>query len=230
MGLGKTIQASCFLQMLHRNFHQRGPFLIIAPLSTVVNWQREVTLWTDLDAVLYYGSQEDRKIAREHEFFYADREKSAGYKLEVVITTPETALAYDAKDSFRGGRELSKIHWDAVIIDEAHKCKNYDSKFTSVLREEYSYRSCLLLTGTPLQNNVDELWTLLNFVDRTEFADREAFNAKFGDLKSAKQLDALHAKLKPYLLRREKENVEKSVPPKQEILIEVELTSIQVTP
>ena len=75
MGLGKTIQTACFLEMLHGTFQQRGPFLIIAPLSTVVNWQREIAAWTSLDAVLYVGSAEDRFIAREHEFYYADREK-----------------------------------------------------------------------------------------------------------------------------------------------------------
>ena len=78
-----------------------------------------------------------------------------------------------------------------------------------------------------MSNSLDELWTLLNFVDKKVFANKDSFTAKFGELKSAAQLQALHAKLKPYLLRREKEHVEKSVPPKQEVLIEVELTAIQ---
>lgn len=149
--------------MLREVFHQRGPFLIIAPLSTVVNWQREVLTWTDLDVVLYYGSQEDRKIARDYEFVYCNHKKK-GYKLEVVITTPETAAAFDSKTSSRNNRELSKIQWNAIVVDEAHKMKNHDSKFNTVIREEYKYHSCLLLTGTPLQNNIgSELQPLVLF-------------------------------------------------------------------
>lgn len=139
--------------MLLSVFHQKGPFLIIAPLSTVVNWQREVLAWTELDVVLYYGSQEDRKIARDYEFFFANQKKK-GYKLEVVITTPETAATFDSRNSFRNSRELSKIHWGAIVVDEAHKMKNHESKFNTIIREEYTYHSCLLLTGTPLQNNI----------------------------------------------------------------------------
>lgn len=230
MGLGKTIQSSVFLQMLRREQGMRGPFLVVAPLSTVVQWQREVTTWTDMDAIIYHGSLEDREIIRTHELSYLSRGKGAdGYKLEVVITTPETCMAADNAGNknapnARIKRELSKIQWDCIIIDEAHKLKNYDSKMSAVLRDEYSYLNCLLLTGTPLQNNTDELWTLLNFVAREEFSNRGAFKKDFGDLKTSAQLDKLHTRLKPYLLRREKELVEKAMPPKEEVVIEVELT------
>ena len=74
-----------------------------------------------------------------------------------------------------------------------------------------------LHTGTPLQNNTDELWTLLNFIDRTAFSDREEFVRDFGCVKTAIQLEALHNRLRPYLLRREKDHVEKTVPPKEEV-------------
>ena len=81
--------------------------------------------------------------------------RSYGYKLQVVITTPETAMALEAAPGARKHKNaLLQVQWDAVVIDEAHKCKNYDSKFTSLLRDEYCYRSCFLLTGTPLQNNI----------------------------------------------------------------------------
>jgi len=74
---------------------------------------------------------------------------------------------------YRGNfRTLSSISWEVIVVDEAHKLKNYSSKLSATLRDEYSYMNCLLLTGTPLQNNVDELWTLLNFVDRNGFDDR----------------------------------------------------------
>lgn len=209
--------------MLKKHQKSAGPFLVVAPLSTIVNWQREVRTWTNLDAIMYYGSQDDRELIRSFEFNFLDKKKK-GYKVEVVITTPETCIATDEKTNGRAKRVLSRIGWDVVIVDEAHKLKNYESKLSSTLREEYSYRNCVLLTGTPLQNNTEELWTLLNFVGPSDFADHEEFMEKFGELKCASQLEELHRRIKPYLLRREKENVEKTVPPKEEIVIEVELT------
>ena len=124
-------------------------------------------------------------------------------------------------------RELSRIRWDFMIVDEAHKIKNYDSKIAQCLRTDFQFLNCLLLTGTPLQNNTDELWSLLNFVDRENFDDREGFLKKFKDVKESNQLEELHKHLKPLLLRREKEHVEKKVPPKEEIIIDVELTAPQ---
>jgi len=228
MGLGKTIQTAVFLQMLHKEQGMRGPFLVVAPLSTIVQWQREVSLWTDMDAIIYHGSVEDREVIRNHEFMYMSRKQNEGTKLQVVITTPETCMSADSKTpTARVRRELCKIKWDCVVVDEAHKLKNYDSKVGSVLRDDFDYLNCVLLTGTPLQNNTDELWTLLNFVNREEFADREQFCDEFGNLREAEQLQRLHVKLKPYLLRREKEHVEKKVPPKEEIIVEVELTAPQ---
>lgn len=224
MGLGKTIQSAALLQMIknHSINDSCGPFLIVAPLSLIVNWQREIRAWTDLDAIMYYGSQDDRELIRSYEFFFLDKKKK-GSKVEVVITTPETCVATDTS-SGRVRRALSKIHWDMIIVDEAHKLKNYESKLSSTLREEYKFQNCLLLTGTPLQNNTDELWTLLNFVGPSDFGSRDKFMEQFGDLKSSTQLEDLHRRIKPYLLRREKENVEKTVPPKEEIVVEVELT------
>jgi hypothetical protein len=216
--------------MVKQHQASSGPFLVVAPLSTIVNWQREISAWTNLDCILYYGSQEDRDLIRSYEFKYLNAgnsknnksNNSNGYKIEVVITTPETCVAFDDKTGSK--RELSRIPWDIVIVDEAHKMKNYDSKLSSTLREEYQFKNCVLLTGTPLQNNMDELWTLLNFVATQDFEDREAFSDQFGELKSSSQVESLHKRIKPYLLRREKENVEKGVPPKEEIIIEVELT------
>ena len=147
--------------------------------------------------------------------------------MEVVITTPETCTAFDSPKASRLSRELSKVHWDVLVVDEAHKLKNYSSKLSTTLREEYSFSNCMLLTGTPLQNSTEELWTLLNFVDKDAFEQHSEFAAEFGDLKDSAQLERLQKKLGPYLLRRQKEHVEKSVPPKEEIIVEVELTVLQ---
>lgn len=199
----------------------------MAPLSTLVNWQREVQTWTDLDVVVYHGSHEDRELLREYEFRYMSRNISDGYKMQVVVTSPETCVAYDntkTGGSTRNVRALSKINWDVLIVDEAHKLKNFSSKLSTTLREEYTFSNCVLLTGTPLQNSTEELWTLLNFVDSHTFENADKFREQFGDLKEVTQINELHRSIGPYLLRREKENVEKSVPPKEEIIIEVELT------
>jgi len=185
MGLGKTIQAAAFLQLLKRYQSRRGPFLIVAPLSTVTNWQREIFAWTDMDCIVYHGSQEDRELIREYEFYYSDsygkgsnvggvnkkRNSNSVHKIEIVITTPEMCCASDTRGP-KSTRKLSKIFWDLIIIDEAHKIKNNDAKMTMILREDYSYHNCVLLTGTPLQNNTRELWTLLNFIDGDNFNDK----------------------------------------------------------
>ncbi|KAG1712987.1 hypothetical protein DVH05_000717 [Phytophthora capsici] len=85
----------------------------------------------------------------------------------------------------------------------------------------------LLLTGAPLQNNVEELWVLLNFLDSKKFASKEDFLDSFGELTDSAQVERLHSELKPYLLRRMKKDVEKSLAPKEETIIEVELTVLQ---
>jgi chromodomain-helicase-DNA-binding protein 7 len=208
--------------MLKRYQNLRGPFLIVAPLSTIVNWQREIAAWTDMDVILYHGSNQDRELIRKLEFSYVSGKwkKSDGVKAEVVITSPETCMSI-ARKTGGGRKELATIDWEVIVVDEAHKLKNYDSKISQTLREEYSYRNSLLLTGTPLQNSTDELWTLLNFVDREAFNDRESFVMEFGSVKSTIQLEALHARLKPYLLRRDKDHVEKTVPPKEEVCSQI---------
>jgi SNF2 family DNA or RNA helicase len=222
MGLGKTIQACTFLQILKSFQSIRGPFLVIAPLSTLVNWQREIAAWTDFDCVMYHGSHEDRELIRKYELIGidGDAKSSKHSRIEVVVTSPETCLCTDSPT--RGGRLLSKIPWEIVVVDEAHRLKNSDSKITALLRDEFFYRNCLLLTGTPLQNSMSELWTLLNFIDKRAFPQdgKDDFIAEFGNIQTAGQLEILHSKLKPYLLRREKEHVETSVPPKEEVSVE----------
>lgn len=111
-------------------------------------------------------------------------------------------------------------------MDEAHKLKNTSSRlFETLSTIESKHR--VLLTGTPLQNKTEELWALLNFADAKRFHDMEDFLHKFGDLKNATQVASLHEMLKPYLLRRIKEDVEKSLPPKEETIVEVALTAVQ---
>lgn len=106
--------------------------------------------------------------------------------------------------------------------------KNHNSKLAKNLRDEnFEFKHSLLLTGTPIQNNMEELWTLLHFINPDGFDSLDDFIEQYGDMKSKERVDELHETIRPYILRRLKEDVEKSVPPKEETLIEVELTTLQ---
>lgn len=223
MGLGKTIQTLAFLDLLGKSkkIQCRGPFLIVAPLSLIAQWQNEADSWTKMDCVVYHGNNESREIIQEHEFYYLDGEKAdknKPLKFNILVTTYEIAI----KDI----RLLSRIHWRCMVVDEAHRLKNHQSslveKLNSIQRDH-----CILLTGTPLQNKTEELWALLNFVDSVTFPNLPHFLAKFGNLQDSTQVAELHKLLKPFLLRRVKEDVEKSLPPKEETIVEVELTTVQ---
>eukprot|EP00559_Dactyliosolen_fragilissimus_P007770 CAMPEP_0184861966 /NCGR_PEP_ID=MMETSP0580-20130426/6527_1 /TAXON_ID=1118495 /ORGANISM="Dactyliosolen fragilissimus" /LENGTH=2276 /DNA_ID=CAMNT_0027359649 /DNA_START=192 /DNA_END=7022 /DNA_ORIENTATION=- len=243
MGLGKTIQTAAFVNALVTKLHLRGPFLIIAPLSTIPHWQREFQRWTDLNVIVYHGSAQDREMMREYEFAYdSDRPHgdvginqsflkkvhnkstpkwSRTWMAQVLITTPEMLVTEDFL-------ELAALQWELLVIDEAHRLKNHSSKLALNLRnDKFIFKSKLLLTGTPIQNNMKELWTLMNFIESKKFHDIDDFMNRYGDINSKERVDELHAEIRPFILRRLKEDVEKSVPPKEETLIEVELTVLQ---
>jgi len=243
MGLGKTLQTAAFIDLVAKKLHRRGPFLIVAPLSTIPHWQREFTNWTDLNTIVYHGSARDRELIREHEIAFAcDRPRNGvgfaqsylrkcmpksrtpaerTWMAQVVITTPEMLVTDDFV-------ELTHVEWEVLVVDEAHRLKNHNSRLATNLRDRrFDFGHTLLLTGTPIQNNMTELWTLLNFVDPDEFDDMGGFLENYGDMKSKELIDELHERIRPYILRRLKEDVEKSVPPKEETLIEVELTVLQ---
>ena len=245
MGLGKTVQVASYLSKLAKESHIRGPFLVVVPLSTLEHWLREFAGWTDLNAILYHGSADDRALIREYEFAYhPDRPKGVGntnnflrrcqpsrakakwqrtWMAQVVITTPEIMTADDVS-------ELMAVKWEVLVVDEAHRVKNFDSKLANNLfSSKFSFGNRVLMTGTPIQNNMQELWTILHFTDPSQFNNQEEFLDKFDSMRSKEVLDDLHEKMRPYILRRLKEDVEKSVPPKEETIIEVELTVLQKT-
>lgn len=231
MGLGKTIQTVCFLDQLQKlnTTRVRGPFLIVAPLSLVNQWQSEALTWSpDMNVVLYHGSGSARKFLVENEFYYNDQfvPKALAQKLKRQHYTKFHLLITTFEIIMKDMNILSRINWKALIVDEAHRLKNDSSRLFSDLRT-IPRDFCLLLTGTPLQNSTEELWSLLNFCNPVDFGAKEDFVMKFGSLSDAQQVKDLHNILKPYLLRRVKEDVEKSLPPKEETIIEVALTPIQ---
>ncbi|XP_066511346.1 chromodomain-helicase-DNA-binding protein 9-like isoform X2 [Hoplias malabaricus] len=220
MGLGKTIQSITFLKEIHRT-GIKGPFLIIAPLSTIANWEREFHTWTHLNIIVYHGSVLSRQMLQQYEMYFRDaqgRVVKGAYRFQAVITTFEMILG--------GCPELNAIDWRCVIIDEAHRLKNKNCKLLEGFKL-MNLEHKVLLTGTPLQNTVEELFSLLHFLEPSRFPSETTFMQEFGDLKTEEQVQKLQAILKPMMLRRLKEDVEKKLAPKEETIIEVELTNIQ---
>jgi len=222
MGLGKTVQSVSFLDLIYNRFNVRGPFLVIAPLSTLPHWQREFESWTDLRVLLYHGTEASRDVMFEYEFFYKDPKTDQIIpglcKFDVILTTYEMCLS--------GQHHLRNIIWRIGIFDEAHRLKNKNSKAAEVL-QTFQVEHKVLLTGTPIQNSLDELFALLNFLQPHRFFSMEHFLKEYGNLRRSEDVEKLQALLKPLMLRRLKEDVEKSIPVKEETIIEVELTNIQ---
>ncbi|KAK1870431.1 hypothetical protein I4F81_012890 [Pyropia yezoensis] len=219
MGLGKTIQSVSLLHFLFTERNIRGPFLVLAPLSTLGHWAREIDTWTELNAIVYHGNSESRNVIHQHEWVVPGQVPSQGppYKWHVLITTYETVL--------QEATRLRRIKWNAIVVDEAHRLKNRSSRLVDELKS-FSSDHRVLLTGTPLQNNMLEVWALLNFVDPETFSSEDDFAAQFGDMDAA-AVNSVKEVLRPYLLRRKKEDVEKSIPPKEETIVMVELTRVQ---
>ena len=222
MGLGKTAQAINVLEVICEHVRSDLPTLVVAPLSTLTNWERECQTWIPhLNVVAYSGNAKARLEIREKCLWPKDEQSntpSPGSRADVVLTTYEM-VNFDKS-------ALGKIEWSAVVVDEAHKLKNCEGKLFNEL-SLFKKQKTLLLTGTPLQNNVGELWSLLKFVDPQRFCEREKFEKVFGNISTAKHVDALHAVLKPYLLRRLKMDVEQKLPPRVETLVECELAPLQ---
>ena len=140
------------------------------------------------------------------------------FKFDVLLTTYEMAMS--------GAAQLRPIQWRCAVLDEAHRLKNKNAKITEFLKA-YSIEHRVLLTGTPLQNSLDELWALLNFLEPEKFASDRDFQITYGNMNSASDVEKLQLVLKPLMLRRLKEDVEKSIPVKEETIVEVELTTTQ---
>mmetsp|Transcript_1524 Transcript_1524/g.2023 ORF Transcript_1524/g.2023 Transcript_1524/m.2023 type:complete len:2660 (+) Transcript_1524:292-8271(+) len=228
MGLGKTVQIVCYIEHLSRVEKVQRPFLICVPLSTVEHWRREFEGWTDLKTCVYHDRQRVwRDVMREYEWYYADRPHTPDFlKFDVLVTTYDTLIGdFDV---------IGQIPWRVTVVDEAHRLRNQKGKLLECMKEisakgtlHHGYQSRVLMTGTPLQNNIQELWTLLNFIEPYKFPSLEEFEAHYGNMGNKDQVERLQNKISPFMLRRVKEDVAKDIPAKEETLIDVELTSIQ---
>ncbi|KAF2860481.1 hypothetical protein K470DRAFT_217030 [Piedraia hortae CBS 480.64] len=228
MGLGKTIQTISFLAFL-REKGVNGPFLIAAPLSTTSNWVAEFKKWApDIPVVLYHGTKPQREEIRRKRL-----RNPSSPSFPVVCTSYEICM--------NDRKYLAAFGWKFIIIDEGHRIKNLNCK---LIRELQSYQSAnrLLITGTPLQNNLSELWSLLHFLMPTIFDKLESFESWFdfsalkdkqgyeqilSEERKTNLVTSLHAILKPFLLRRVKSDVETSLPKKREYVLYAPLVPAQ---
>lgn len=224
MGLGKTIQTIALITYLMEHKRLNGPYLIIVPLSTLSNWQYEFDKWApSVVKIAYKGTPAMRRSL-------VPQLRSG--KFNVLLTTYE----YIIKDK----HILAKIRWKYMIVDEGHRMKNHHCKLTQVLNTHYVAPRRILLTGTPLQNKLPELWALLNFLLPTIFKScstfEQWFNAPFAmtgervDLNEEETIliiRRLHKVLRPFLLRRLKKEVESQLPEKVEYVIKCDMSALQ---
>ncbi|XP_020108881.1 ISWI chromatin-remodeling complex ATPase CHR11-like isoform X2 [Ananas comosus] len=214
MGLGKTLQTISLLGYLHEFRGITGPHLVVAPKSTLGNWMKEIRRFCPvLRAVKLLGNRDERKHICENLLV-------AG-KFDVCVTSFEMAI--------KEKNALRRFSWRYVIIDEAHRIKNENSLLSKTMRL-YNTNYRLLITGTPLQNNLHELWSLLNFLLPEIFSSAETFDEWFkisGENDQQEVIQQLHKVLRPFLLRRLKSDVEKGLPPKKETILKVGMSQMQ---
>lgn len=227
MGLGKTVQSMAFLAHLSEAQGIWGPFLVIAPASTLHNWQQECARFVPrFKIVPYWGNTQDRRILRK--FWDQKCLHTEEASFHVVITSYQLVIQ-DVK-------YFQRIKWQYMILDEAQAIKSSSSVRWKILLG-FNCRNRLLLTGTPIQNSMAELWALLHFIMPTMFDSHDEFNEWFSkDIEShaekqsgidENQLSRLHMILKPFMLRRVKKDVENELSDKIEILVYCPLTTRQ---
>jgi ATP-dependent DNA helicase len=236
MGLGKTMQSIAMIAYL-LDKKVRGPFLVVAPLATLPNWIREFQKWLPGHPVVrYHGLAQEREKLLKGPLHYKNR---LNEEFPCIITSYECLM----KDRV----QLDKLSpFEYVIVDEGHRLKNHRCALTVCLKR-FKINNRLLLTGTPIQNDLDELWSLLNFVNPAIFDDLPKFKSWFKFQKIGQNVAGatseqdvltqeennrvvtiLHEIIRPFLLRRTKVDVLSELPPKKEVVVYSGISSLQL--
>lgn len=265
LGVGKTIQTIAFISALHNHFHVPGPFLIVVPISTLSAWQMALSDWCpNMTVVTLIGTKEDREVIVTHEFYFKSEGDQADIhvsdttehpvqekipRFHILLTTPQMAVKHED--------DLMSFQWRLLAIDEAHSLKNSASIRTTTF-SRYKTDAKLLITGTPMQNSIEELFNLLNFIEPEVFPSIDVFacrddksveifksalqswentistptpslNSCSEILSSQHRVDAIRSTIQPYILRRVKSIVEKCIPPRKELILRVHMTPLQIS-
>ncbi|RVD83908.1 uncharacterized protein DFL_005680 [Arthrobotrys flagrans] len=217
MGLGKTIQIISFLEVL-RQEHKVWPCLVVAPHSTVPNWVREIRTWAPgMRVVAFFGSTESVRLTKKYELFSSAPSASArDLKCHIVVTSYQAIAEHSST--------LKAVPWQVLVVDEGQRLKSDE---TILYKELWSFRlqHKVLLTGTPLQNNIRELFNLLQFLDPRNINAKE-LEEKFSEV-TKENLEELHQKIRPYFLRRTKAQALKDLPPISDVIIPLTVTKLQ---
>ncbi|CAR25552.1 hypothetical protein ZYGR_0A01170 [Zygosaccharomyces rouxii] len=228
MGLGKTVQSISVLAHLAEKYNIWGPFLVVTPASTLHNWVNEISKFVpEFNILPYWGNGNDRKVLRR----FWDR-KNFRYTRDSPFHVMVTSYQMVVSDV----TYLQKMKWQYMILDEAQAIKSsQSSRWRNLL--SFHCRNRLLLTGTPIQNSMQELWALLHFIMPSLFDSHDEFNEWFSrDIEShaeanttlnQQQLRRLHMILKPFMLRRVKKNVQSELGDKIEVDVMCDLTHRQ---
>ena len=210
MGLGKTAQTIGLIVHALKD-KPKGKILILSPLSVIHNWQQEIERFTEnIDYLLYVGAKEERAVLNK---------RVLKQKFEIMLTTYELCL----KDE----ELLSAINWSVLVVDEGHRLKNSNTQLFKSL-EEFNIEQRVLLTGTPIQNNLQELYSLLSFIQPNLFKLRygEEFCERY-KTSDEKLLNELTQLLQPFVLRRIKSQVNINLPTRYECILYHNLTKLQ---
>lgn len=237
MGLGKTLQAISYLAYRLGERGERGPFLVVAPLTIVQNWREELNRFCpSVRTVVYIGDQGERESIQERIVEHVKKQVSGRGSSSIGADVNDPELNFDVLVTsyemiLSDVNFLQRFKWRCVIVDEAHRLKNSESKLYVTLKQCFEMPRIILLTGTPVHNNLKELCALMHFILPDLFNEQEFLSwfpmdaIMSGDSKFI--LEDLHEILRPFILRRKKSDVLSDLPSKTELILYTTLSSMQ---